>query len=69
MSGSLEPDPHQRDNEFLDKYAMDRWESVLQFLVKPESEGPKVISRDAVRTLLHAGLIERYEIFFFEFYN
>ncbi|MCL4128639.1 UNVERIFIED_CONTAM: hypothetical protein GTU68_017594 [Idotea baltica] len=58
MSGSLDPDPHMKDIEFLDKYAMDRWESVLQFLVKPESEGPKVISRDAVRTLLHAGLIE-----------
>lgn len=58
MSASLDADPHQRDVEFLDKYAMDRWESVLQFLVQP-GRGPKAISRDAMRTLLHAGLIER----------
>ena len=60
MSATLESDPHQRNVEFLDKYAMDRWESVLQFLVQP-GRGPKAISRDAMRTLLHAGLIERYE--------
>lgn len=52
-------DPHQRDIEFLDRYAMDRWESVLQFLVQP-GRGPTAISRDAIRTLLHAGLIERF---------
>lgn len=57
MSASLDADPHQRDLDFLDKYAMDRWESVLQFLVQP-GRGPKAISRDAMRTLLHAGLIE-----------
>nr|APP91323.1 general transcription factor IIH subunit 4 [Penaeus monodon] len=57
MSAALDPDPHQRDLEFLDKYAMDRWESVLQFLVQP-GRGATVISRDAMRTLLHAGLIE-----------
>lgn len=59
MSSSLDVDPHQRDVEFLDKYAMDRWESVLQFLVQP-GRGQTAISRDAMRTLLHAGLIERY---------
>lgn len=57
MSAALDPDPHQRDVEFLDKYAMDRWESVLQFLVQP-GRGQTAISRDAMRTLLHAGLIE-----------
>lgn len=59
MSSSLDVDPHQRDVEFLDKYAMDRWESVLQFLVQP-GRGQTAISRDAMRTLLHAGLIERF---------
>ncbi|KAK8387537.1 hypothetical protein O3P69_018223 [Scylla paramamosain] len=57
MSATLDSDPHQRNVEFLDKYAMDRWESVLQFLVQP-GRGQKAISRDAMRTLLHAGLIE-----------
>lgn len=60
MSGTLDPDPHQRDQEFLEKYAMDRWESVLQFLVQPK-QGATAISRDAMRTLLHAGLIESDE--------
>ena len=59
MSAALEFDPHQRDLEFLEKYAMDRWESVLQFLVQPK-QGATAISRDAMRTLLHAGLIERF---------
>ncbi|XP_068232820.1 general transcription factor IIH subunit 4 [Palaemon carinicauda] len=60
MSATLESDPHQRDLEFLEKYAMDRWESVLQFLVQPR-QGATAISRDAMRTLLHAGLIESDE--------
>ncbi|XP_069186076.1 general transcription factor IIH subunit 4 isoform X2 [Procambarus clarkii] len=60
MSAALDSDPHQRDVEFLDKYAMDRWESVLQFLVQP-GQGQTAISRDAMRTLLHAGLIESDE--------
>ncbi|CAL4065151.1 unnamed protein product, partial [Meganyctiphanes norvegica] len=57
MSATLDPDPHQRDIEFLDKYGMDRWESVLQFLAAP-TRGQNKISSDAMRTLLHAGLIE-----------
>ncbi|KAK7076392.1 General transcription factor IIH subunit 4 [Halocaridina rubra] len=60
MSAALESDPHHRDIEFLEKYAMDRWESVLQFLVQPK-QGATAISRDAMRTLLHAGLIESDE--------
>lgn len=57
MSAQLDRDPHHRDIEFLDKYCMDRWESVLQFLAAP-TRGQNKISSDAMRTLLHAQLIE-----------
>ncbi|XP_076039109.1 general transcription factor IIH subunit 4 marionette isoform X2 [Oratosquilla oratoria] len=62
MTKNFEPDPYQRDIEFLDKYALERWETVLQFLVRPHEKDKEKetlgISLVAIRTLLHAGLIE-----------
>ena len=57
MSHTLSVDPYRKSVESLDQYANERWESVLQFLVQPQN-GAKAISRDAIRTLLHAKLIE-----------
>ncbi|XP_069975843.1 general transcription factor IIH subunit 4 isoform X2 [Penaeus vannamei] len=60
MSAALDPDPHRRDLQFLDKYAMNRWENVLIFLIQPGKRAT-VISRKAIRTLVHAGLIKSDE--------
>ncbi|CAH2089085.1 unnamed protein product [Euphydryas editha] len=57
MSSSLEPDGKARDISFLDAYAMERWDCVLHYMVgSAQTEG---ISADAVRILLHAGLMTR----------
>lgn len=57
MSSTLERDPHGRDEVFLDAYALERWECVLHYMVgSQQTEG---ISVDAVRILLHAGLMAR----------
>ncbi|CAG9564351.1 unnamed protein product [Danaus chrysippus] len=57
MSSSLEPDGKARDVSFLDAYALERWECVLHYMVgSAQTEG---ISADAVRILLHAGLMNR----------
>ncbi|XP_061720283.1 general transcription factor IIH subunit 4 isoform X2 [Cydia pomonella] len=57
MSMSLEPDGKARDVAFLDAYASERWECVLHYMVgSAQTEG---ISADAVRILLHAGLMTR----------
>ncbi|XP_075216082.1 general transcription factor IIH subunit 4 marionette [Lycorma delicatula] len=59
MSAQLEADVKPRDVSFLDKYAMERWECVLHYMVgSQQQEG---ISADAVRILLHAGLMKRDE--------
>lgn len=53
----MEEDPKPRDIKFLDDYAMERWECVLHYMVGSyQQEG---ISADAVRILLHAGLMKR----------
>lgn len=55
MSSHLEADTKPRDIAFLDAYAMERWECVLHYMVgSHQQEG---ISADAVRNLLHAGLM------------
>lgn len=55
----LEKDKHGRDAAFLDQYAAERWECVLHFMVGCHTtEG---ISADAVRILLHAGLMKSEE--------
>ncbi|XP_065292821.1 general transcription factor IIH subunit 4 isoform X4 [Dermacentor albipictus] len=56
---ALEKDKHGRDAAFLDQYAAERWECVLHFMVGCHTtEG---ISADAVRILLHAGLMKSEE--------
>jgi transcription initiation factor TFIIH subunit 4 len=57
MSSQLETDSKPRDIPYLDSYAMERWECVLHYMVgSQQQEG---ISADAVRILLHAGLMKR----------
>lgn len=52
----MEEDTKPRDIKFLDDYAMERWECVLHYMVgSHQQEG---ISADAVRILLHAGLMK-----------
>ncbi|XP_067002573.1 general transcription factor IIH subunit 4 [Anabrus simplex] len=59
MSSQLEVDSKPRDIPYLDSYAMERWECVLHYMVgSQQQEG---ISADAVRILLHAGLMKRDE--------
>lgn len=58
MSSALEADNKARDVSFLDAYSLERWECVLHYMVgSQQQEG---ISADAVRILLHAGLMKRY---------
>lgn len=58
MSSALEADSKARDVIFLDAYSQERWECVLHYMVgSQQHEG---ISADAVRILLHAGLMKRY---------
>ncbi|XP_063225175.1 general transcription factor IIH subunit 4 isoform X2 [Bacillus rossius redtenbacheri] len=55
----LEADSKPRDVPYLDGYAAERWECVLHYMVgSQQQEG---ISADAVRILLHAGLMKRDE--------
>lgn len=57
MSSALEADSKARDVSFLDAYSQERWECVLHYMVgSQQQEG---ISVDAVRILLHAGLMKR----------
>ncbi|GLG94312.1 hypothetical protein R5R35_013875 [Gryllus longicercus] len=59
MSSHLEVDSKPRDIPYLDTYALERWECVLHYMVgSQQQEG---ISADAVRILLHAGLMKRDE--------
>ncbi|KAG5873371.1 hypothetical protein JTB14_022974 [Gonioctena quinquepunctata] len=59
MSSALEVDSKARDVTFLDAYSQERWECVLHYMVgSQQQEG---ISADAVRILLHAGLMKRDE--------
>nr|CAI5820203.1 unnamed protein product [Callosobruchus analis] len=59
MSSALEADSKARDVAFLDGYSQERWECVLHYMVgSQQQEG---ISADAVRILLHAGLMKRDE--------
>ena len=53
---SLGPDRHARDILSLDRYAMERWEVILQFMVG--SPGAAV-SQDIALLLVQAGLMKR----------
>lgn len=57
MSSSLDPDNKARDVTFLDAYSAERWECVLHYMVGSQKQ--EGISIDAVRILLHAGLMKR----------
>lgn len=49
-------DPNQRSVESLDTYSLERWECVLHYMVgSSQQEG---IAMDAVRLLLHSGLMK-----------
>lgn len=53
----LPPDKNSRDIEFLDKYAIERWECVLHFMVG-STEGADGVSRDIIEVLLTSGLMK-----------
>lgn len=59
MSNQLETDSKARDVSFLDSYSLERWECVLHYMVGSQQQDG--ISADAVRILLHAGLMKRDE--------
>ncbi|XP_030597851.1 general transcription factor IIH subunit 4 [Archocentrus centrarchus] len=52
---TLGPDRHTRDIESLDRYAMERWEIILQFMVG----SPSAVSQDLAQLLVQAGLMKR----------
>ncbi|KAG8222518.1 hypothetical protein J437_LFUL004554 [Ladona fulva] len=62
-----EADAKAKDIPYLDAYAAERWECVLHYMVMGSHGGPSSggglpqggISADAVRILLHAGLMKR----------
>uniref|UniRef100_A0A3Q1D2Z6 General transcription factor IIH subunit 4 n=1 Tax=Amphiprion ocellaris TaxID=80972 RepID=A0A3Q1D2Z6_AMPOC len=51
---TLGPDRHARDIESLDRYAMERWEVILQFMVG----SPSAVSQDLAHLLVQAGLMK-----------
>lgn len=57
-------DSKNRDINFLDTYAMSRWNCLLHYMVDSNaSKGSEIegISVDAVRIILHANLMSRNE--------
>ncbi|XP_061690347.1 general transcription factor IIH subunit 4 isoform X3 [Syngnathoides biaculeatus] len=52
---SLGPDRHARDIESLDRYAMERWEVILHFMVGSPSAA---VSQDLAQLLTQAGLMK-----------
>lgn len=55
---SLGPDRHARDIESLDRYALERWEVILQFMVG----SPCAVSQDLAQLLVQADLMKRYPL-------
>uniref|UniRef100_A0A672MWU3 General transcription factor IIH subunit 4 n=1 Tax=Sinocyclocheilus grahami TaxID=75366 RepID=A0A672MWU3_SINGR len=53
--GNLGPDRHARDVESLDRYAMERWEVILHFMVGSPSAA---VSQDLSQLLIQAGLMK-----------
>lgn len=53
---NLGPDRHARDVESLDRYAMERWEVILHFMVGSPSAA---VSQDLAQLLIQAGLMKR----------
>ncbi|XP_077404370.1 general transcription factor IIH subunit 4 isoform X2 [Vanacampus margaritifer] len=52
---SLGPDRHARDIDSLDRYAMERWEVILHFMVGSPSAA---VSQDLAQLLIQAGLMK-----------
>lgn len=64
MFSSIDSDAKSRDINFLDQYAMSRWNCLLHYMVDSNaSKGSEIegISVDAVRIILHANLMKRNE--------
>uniref|UniRef100_H3AK09 General transcription factor IIH subunit 4 n=1 Tax=Latimeria chalumnae TaxID=7897 RepID=H3AK09_LATCH len=55
-TSQLGPDKHARDVDSLDKYAMERWEVILHFMVGSPSAA---VSQDLAQLLIQAGLMKR----------
>ncbi|KAI4880055.1 hypothetical protein NFI96_019924 [Prochilodus magdalenae] len=55
VGSSLGPDRHARDVESLDRYAMERWEVILHFMVGSPSAA---VSQDLAQLLIQAGLMK-----------
>lgn len=53
------PDRHARDIESLDRYAMERWEVILHFMVGSPCAA---VSQDLAQLLVQAGLMKRYTV-------
>lgn len=54
--GTLGPDRHARDIGSLDRYATERWEVILHFMVGSPCAA---VSQDLAQLLVHAGLMKR----------
>ncbi|XP_064408130.1 general transcription factor IIH subunit 4 [Latimeria chalumnae] len=54
-TSQLGPDKHARDVDSLDKYAMERWEVILHFMVGSPSAA---VSQDLAQLLIQAGLMK-----------
>ncbi|CAB4007195.1 General transcription factor IIH subunit 4 [Paramuricea clavata] len=62
VADDLGPDRHSKDKEFLDKYALERWEAVLHFMTgSSPPDGTVGISADVVQVLLVSGLMKSDE--------
>uniref|UniRef100_A0A8D0HGQ0 General transcription factor IIH subunit 4 n=1 Tax=Sphenodon punctatus TaxID=8508 RepID=A0A8D0HGQ0_SPHPU len=57
-TSQLGPDKHARDVPSLDKYAEERWEVILHFMVGSPSAA---VSQDLAQLLIQAGLMKRSE--------
>ncbi|XP_022089070.1 general transcription factor IIH subunit 4-like isoform X2 [Acanthaster planci] len=58
-TGKTAPDKNTKDIESLSKYAMERWELILHFLVG--SKGEDSVSADIAHVLVHSGLMKLNE--------
>nr|XP_005998214.1 PREDICTED: general transcription factor IIH subunit 4 [Latimeria chalumnae] len=56
-TSQLGPDKHARDVDSLDKYAMERWEVILHFMVGSPSAA---VSQDLAQLLIQAGLMKSF---------
>nr|CAG4635405.1 EOG090X04KD [Artemia franciscana] len=62
ISSVEEVDTKPRDIPYLDSYATERWNAVLQYIVSIEKSKECGTSTDAAKILHHAGLMNRIEL-------